>query len=1148
MTQTTQLPSRRPAARALAALALLLAGSAMLEAQTVYQQPGFSEAVIFNGLASPTTMRFLPDGRVVVAEKSGLIKVFPNISTNTFTIVADLRTEVHNFWDRGLLGLTVDPDFVTNNFIYVLYTFDAPIGGTAPTWGVAGQTSDGCPTPPGATTDGCVVSGRLARLTAIGADWTASEQVLINDWCQQFPSHSVGALNFGADGYLYVSGGDGASFENADWGQFGGTSGAPPITPKNPCGDPPTGVGGNQTPPTAEGGALRAQSPQRPDGEPRLLNGSILRVDPATGAGVPGNPFFGSPDANAQRIVSYGVRNPFRFTIKPGTNDLWISDVGYNAWEELNHLPDPTSVHDFGWPCYEGNGHEFTYDSANLNICENLYTAGTATPPFLTYNHSAHVVPNDGCATGSSSVAGLAFYTGASNYPANYDGALVFSDYSRNCMWVIFPGSDGEPDASTTAAFAANAQGPVDIQVGQDGNYYYVDFNNGQVLRIEYGLHAVATATPTSGPVPLTVQFDGSGSQPAQAGDTLSYAWDLDGDGQFNDSTLQSPSFDYTVAGSRTVRLKVTDQRGGSDISAPITIQAGNGNPTPTILTPLPSLTWKVGDPIAFSGEATDPQDGTLPPSAFFWTVIIHHCPSTCHTHTYQTFTGVTSGSFPAPDHEYPSWLEIQLTVTDSDANTGTASVLIQPQTASLNMATVPSGLQLSVGTMSGVTPFTDTVIVNSQDQLVAPLSQGTFPTVWTFVSWSDGGAATHTVTAPVGSATYTATYASFADLSLGMTASSSEVCAGQPITYTLTVANAGPSRATSVSVADTLPAGSTLVSASGPGWTCGATSPVICTLPSLDTTAAPITIVVTAPQGTADNSATVGSTTTDVNGGNNTASASTTVDAAPDMPTISAPTWVPVGATGVGASVADHAGSTYAWTIVGGTITSGIGTSAVAFSAGSPGTTMLLGVTETTGLTCPSPAAAAKVQVDFLDVPPAYPFHDFVDTVARNGIAAGCGEGIYCPDSPNTRAQMAVFLLKSKLGSSHVPPPATGTVFLDVPASDPFAPWIEELFALGVTGGCGDGNYCPDGPVTRAQMAVFLLKTAMGSTYDPPPATGAIFGDVPSDGFAAAWIEDLYNHSITGGCQASPLLYCPDAANTRGQMAVFLTKTFALQ
>jgi hypothetical protein len=145
---------------------------------------------------------------------------------------------------------------------------------------------------------------------------------------------------------------------------------------------------------------------------------------------------------------------------------------------------------------------------------------------------------------------------------------------------------------------------------------------------------------------------------------------------------------------------------------------------------------------------------------------------------------------------------------------------------------------------------------------------------------------------------------------------------------------------------------------------------------------------------------------------------------------------------------------------------------------------------------------------VDFLDVPPENGFHDFIDTVARHGVTAGCGQGNFCPANPVNRAQMAVFLLKAKLGAAHVPPPASGTLFLDVPADAFAADWIEELASLGITGGCGGGNYCPDAGVTRAQMAVFLLKTANGSSYTPPVATG-IFGDVPVGAFAADWIEN---------------------------------------
>ena len=110
---------------------------------------GFQETIVFSGLSNPTQVRFLPDGRVLVAEKSGLIKMFASLTATTPTIVADLRTNVHNFWDRGLLGLAVDPDFANNGYIYVNYAYDAAIGGTAPRWGTPGNSSDGCPTPPG---------------------------------------------------------------------------------------------------------------------------------------------------------------------------------------------------------------------------------------------------------------------------------------------------------------------------------------------------------------------------------------------------------------------------------------------------------------------------------------------------------------------------------------------------------------------------------------------------------------------------------------------------------------------------------------------------------------------------------------------------------------------------------------------------------------------------------------------------------------------------------------------------------------------------------------------------------------------------------------------------------------------------------------
>ena len=177
----------------------------------------------------------------------------------------------------------------------------------------------------------------------------------------------------------------------------------------------------------------------------------------------------------------------------------------------------------------------------------------------------------------------------------------------------------------------------------------------------------------------------------------------------------------------------------------------------------------------------------------------------------------------------------------------------------------------------------------------------------------------------------------------------------------------------------------------------------------------------------------------------------------------------------------------------------------------------------------------------DFLDVPQGDIFHPAVEQIYRRGITAGCGAGNYCRNSPVRRDQMAVFLEKAKRGADFVPPDCTG-IFPDVPCPGPFTNWIEWLFTDGITGGCGGGLFCPSNPVTRQQMAPFLLKDEHGSGYTPPACWG-IFGDVPCPGQFTDWIEQLHNERITGGCQAVPLEYCPTDSVTRGQMAAFLVK-----
>ena len=952
--------------------------------------PGFQQVVVFGGLVEPTAFQFAPDGRVFVAERSGLIKVFDNLADPTPTIFADLRNRAYAYGRSGLLGMALDPGFPALPYVYVLYTYDAPIGGAAPTWG------DSCPP---VNADECVVSGRLSRLQANGNVMIGTEQVLVEDWFQRYPGQPVGGLAFGPDGALYASAGDGAGSTFVDLGQ--GLSPSP---------DPPS-----------EGGALRSQDLRTP-ADPVALSGTVIRVHPDTGGPVrqttsmlvgtptvdangvksypatsvfqgpqptivrvlePTNPAPGRPrrilyvipvevgvtglgsaysdgleelrllnahnqynltiiapsfhiepwygdhdsnpnrqlesfivkdlvpfgdgfatpgeipqrwvlgfsksgtgalslvlrnpnvfsaaaawdapvqftnmsafsgmgenfgteenfdryeiptlvvsnaqafqtrnrvwisgdtsawtshmvqlspqmsqagilhtsvqggtrahhwasgwlpgavasldanaitvspvDANAQRIVAYGLRSPSRITFRPGTDELWIADAGSNAWEEINVAPDASDgiVENFGWPCYEGNA---TTGYASTGLCSLLYDQPTAVmPPFYAFQHAQPVVPGDPCGSGSGSISGLAFY-GSGSYPAAYQDALFFADASRNCIWVMFKGSNGRPDPATRATFMPSASTPVDLRTGPAGDVFYADRDGGTVRRITYSTGnrpptAVIQSGPLSGSSPLTVNFNGSSSTDPEGG-AVSYAWDLDGDGMFDDSSAAQPGFTYTGSGARTVRLKVSDPQGLSDVAAVVVI-VNDTPPTPTLSAPAASVEWSTGQIIGFSGSATDAQDGTVPATSLSWSLILHHCPSDCHSHPLQDFIGVATGSFTAPDHEYPSHLELRLTATDSGGLQSSTSVLLQPRTATLTFQSSPSGAQIVVGGTTVTTPLTRTVVANSSTAVSAVSPQTVGGTVYQFTSWSNGGAQSHTIATST-SQTYTATF-----------------------------------------------------------------------------------------------------------------------------------------------------------------------------------------------------------------------------------------------------------------------------------------------------------------------------------------------------------------------------------------------------
>ena len=627
---------------------------------------GFSDNVAFSGLVFPTSVRFASDGRVFVLEKSGYLKVFDGLSDPTPSIVADFRDQVHDYWDRGALGLALDPNFPATPYIYVLYAYDAPLGKSPPYW------NDQCPTPPGPTTDGCPVQGKLVRIQVDANDSVVGSptELISAGWCDQYPSHAVGDLNFGPDGNLYVTAGEGASFTFVDYGQGGTGSGAQSTsqTPRNPCNDPPAGTGNAMTPPTAEGGALRAQSIRRPPGEPVSLDGTLLRIDPGTGAAAAGNPDLASPDANAKRIVAYGMRNPFRFTFRPGTGEIWIGDVGQDTWEEIDRLTSISTLVNFGWPCYEGPAAMPGFQAAGLNLCSSLYSnPSQVTAPYYAYNHADHIVAGDNCSTADGSViSALSFYSGGS-YPAAYNGALFFADHSRECIWAMLPGSDGLPDPSNIQTFVNPAANPVDIERGPNGDLFYVDFDGGTIHRLSYQSSTCSTGTfhadyfnnaTLSGSPALSrcengIDYSwGTGSpDPAIQTDNFSARWT----GNFNFANTGSYTFtattddgvriwvdgnpvidnwqdqtETTVTGATTLsagthQVKVEYYEKTNLASAHVSWVQGvapNQPPVPVIDTPTSSRTYAVGDSISFSGHGTDPEDGALAASKLSWTLL----------------------------------------------------------------------------------------------------------------------------------------------------------------------------------------------------------------------------------------------------------------------------------------------------------------------------------------------------------------------------------------------------------------------------------------------------------------------------------------------------------------------------------------------
>ena len=576
---------------------------------------GFQVESVVGGLNLPVGLEFASNGDIFIAEKGGTIRLVDTgvlIETPVHTL-----TDINDYGDRGLVGFVLDPNFEENGYMYLSYTYENTPGEdfeAAKTGRVVRITYDPITqlSVPGSelillgTTGGDSVRPSCTDF-AVGTDCIAADG----------SSHTSDDLVFGPDGMLYVSIGDAADFDTED-----------PL-------------------------AHRAQDIES-------LNGKILRINPLNGEGLTDNPFYTSNvNRNEAKVWSMGLRNPFRMSFRTSTDSLYVGDVGWFSWEEVN-IADSGS--NFGWPCREGSVANPGGYPATGFTCD---AASAYDEPLHSYEHDV--------TTGAGSVTGGVFYTDTT-YPAEYQDAYFYGDFAQN--WINYMVLDASDNLISDNTFISDAGGPVEFAVDNDGNINYISIYTGEVLKIVYTGGNVApsasiSAVPTSGLAPLPVFFSSNGSSDPD-GDPITFSWDF-GDGS-PVSSDSNPSHTYTTDGSYEVTLTVSDDSGATDVES-ITVTVGNTAPTAIIAAPSDGDLYTALSYVSLLGVATDPEDGVINDDASFsWEILLHH---NVHYHVLQSLSGQNPDLLPPFHGNDDIHLEIVLTVTDSEGLTGTDSILM---------------------------------------------------------------------------------------------------------------------------------------------------------------------------------------------------------------------------------------------------------------------------------------------------------------------------------------------------------------------------------------------------------------------------------------------------------------------------------------
>ncbi|MGH2978995.1 MAG: PQQ-dependent sugar dehydrogenase [Solirubrobacterales bacterium] len=693
--------ARAAAAFGFAGIALLVAWTAtsigVPAAGAATLPTGFEERTVASGLTAPTAVDWAPDGRMFVAEKAGRVRVVTAGGSLVSTPLLDISDHVHPSGDRGLLGLAVDSGFTSNRYLYLLYTYD---------------TSSSHPTGP--------KTSRLTRVTVNSNNTASAETVLVgsigtapcpapSNTSDCIPSdggsHSIGTVRSAPDGTVWAGSGDGSDYGRVDER------------------------------------ALRTHDEQS-------FAGKLIHVD-RNGRGLPGHPFCPA-EADLTKVCTKvwakGFRNPFRFTLRPSGLPA-VGDVGWGSAEEMNLAQ---AGRNYGWPCYEGRSRVGGY--SGFSTCTTLYskegTSAGVTFPDYHYSHSG---------SGAAIVGGPTYPGGP--YPDEFDGDLFFGDYVRG--WIKRMEFDGGGRPADTKDFATGWYG-VDLELW-GGELYYADFGDGSrgqgsVRRISYSPDnrspiAVAEAAPTSGGVPLTVRFKGSGSSDPEGG-TLRYDWNFD-DGTSH-STSKDPSHSYSKTGEFDARLTVRDPAGASD-TATVHVSVGNTPPTATIAAPTEGSKYRNGVPVQLTGSATDKEDGTLADGRLSWHVVLVHAD---HAHDFTTLEGKQASFTPWTDHDADSHYRVTLTATDSKGVSASKTVTIAPETIDLTIASVPAGAPITyAGYAQVAAPYSSRAAIGFLTTVGAADRFSHNGRLFVFEGWSDGGAISHDISMPAQDVTLTARY-----------------------------------------------------------------------------------------------------------------------------------------------------------------------------------------------------------------------------------------------------------------------------------------------------------------------------------------------------------------------------------------------------